>query len=100
VFSELPVIPMLDIANLEPGRIMDHRMTKRGNAAVTQVLVKWSSLPDSMASWEYYYVLKNRFSVAPAWGHAGTRGGSNVTTDDTDGPVGHATEAVPTQANV
>jgi hypothetical protein len=41
---------------------------KKGNAIVVQVLVKWSSLPAEMATWEDFYEIKQRYPVAPAWG--------------------------------
>jgi hypothetical protein len=31
---------------------------KKGNVAVTQVLVKWSHLPESSATWEDFSVLR------------------------------------------
>jgi len=34
-----------------------------------------------MATWEDYYVLKEKFPTAPAWGPAGTQGGGIVTVD-------------------
>jgi hypothetical protein len=81
VFSELPVVPLLDIATLEPERIIDRRLTKKGNSAATQILVKWSSLSESMMMWEDNYILKNKFPMTSAWGHARTQGGSSAMTD-------------------
>jgi hypothetical protein len=48
VFSELPSLPQLDIAELQPELILNRRLMKKGNAAVVQVLVKWSSLSAKM----------------------------------------------------
>jgi hypothetical protein len=50
VFSELPSVPPLDIAELQPETILDHRLTKKGNATVIQVMIKWRSLPADMAT--------------------------------------------------
>lgn len=36
-------------------------MVQRGHRAATQVLVKWSTLPESKATWEYLYDLQLRF---------------------------------------
>jgi hypothetical protein len=47
---------------------------------VLQVLVKWSSLPESLATWEDLEALKQRFLKAPAWGQVVAYGGGNVTT--------------------
>jgi hypothetical protein len=38
----------------------------RGACTVMQILVKWSALPKSLATWEDMEVLKQRFLVAPA----------------------------------
>lgn len=40
VFSELPSTVQLDVASLEPSEILDRRLVKKGNAALTQVLVR------------------------------------------------------------
>lgn len=66
VFSDLPSLRKLDSSSLEPEIILDSRLTKKGNTAITQVLVKWTSLPTEMATWEDYYVLKNHYPSAAA----------------------------------
>jgi hypothetical protein len=50
VFAELPSVHQLDLAEFEPKRVLDHRLTKKGNVVVTQVLIKWSSLPGAFAT--------------------------------------------------
>jgi hypothetical protein len=57
VFAELPTPPKLDLCELEPELILDRRLTKKGNSVVTQILVKWKTLPETMATWEDYIVL-------------------------------------------
>lgn len=52
VFQHLPTPPTLDIDQLEPELILDRRLTKKGNSAITQVPVKWTSLPKDSATWE------------------------------------------------
>jgi hypothetical protein len=37
---------------------MECRLVKKGNSAVTQIRVQWLTLPDTLATWEDYYVLK------------------------------------------
>jgi hypothetical protein len=61
-----------------PEKILKRRLVNRGVKPVLQVLVKWSTLPESLATWEDLEALKQRFSGAPAWGHAGSLGGENV----------------------
>jgi hypothetical protein len=52
VFLELPSTPQLDLKDLEPGLILDQRLTKKGNRVVTQVLIKWTSLPSSETEYD------------------------------------------------
>ncbi|WVZ85793.1 hypothetical protein U9M48_032667 [Paspalum notatum var. saurae] len=58
-----------------PEVILDRRLVKKGNQAVTQVLIKWTNLPTSSATWEDYNVVKERFPSAVAWGQATSQGG-------------------------
>jgi hypothetical protein len=66
VFTDLLDPPQLDLADLQPELILDRRLSKKGNAAITQVLVRWSSLPANLATWEDYNVIKTKFPDAPA----------------------------------
>lgn len=50
VFSELPSAAELDIATVFPETILERRLVKRGNTALLQVRIKWSSLPEAMAT--------------------------------------------------
>jgi hypothetical protein len=59
MFTPLSEPPQLDLHDLEPELILERRLSKRGNAAVTHVLVKWSGLPAEMATWEDFHVLKS-----------------------------------------
>jgi hypothetical protein len=78
VFQTLPTPPQLDLHDLEPEAVLERRLSKKGNAVVVQVLVKWSSLPAEMATWEDYNVIKSRFLTAVASGHAESLGGGIV----------------------
>ena len=80
VFSDLGSLPDLSAHNTEPEAILDHRLVKKGNSAMPQVLVKWSKIPAPSATWIDLYVLQKRFPAAPAWGQAASQGGSTVMT--------------------
>lgn len=62
-----------------PKVVLDRRLVRKGNTAIPQVRVSWIGLPDVAAMWEDYYILKERFLIAPAWGHDGSLGGGGVT---------------------
>ena len=78
IFSELPHQVSLDATALQPEVILERRLVKKGNRAVPQVLIKWTGVPASSATWEDYYVLKTRFPDALAWGQASDPAGANV----------------------
>jgi hypothetical protein len=79
VFTDLPTQLQLDVASLEPEKILDRRLVKRANASYLQVLIKWSNMPETMATWEDDVVLRQRLPEAAAWGQAGSQGGASVT---------------------
>jgi len=60
---------------------------------VSQILVQWESLPESLSTWEEAEDLHRRFPKCPAWGQAGFRGGGNVRAR---GKKGKKTECFPT----
>ena len=62
-----------------PQRLLDRRWTP-GASPVEEVLVQWSQMPPSLATWEPLEHLQQRFPRAPAWGHAGSKGGGIVST--------------------
>jgi hypothetical protein len=61
-------------------------MVKKGNAAMVQVRIKWSSLPNEAATWEDYDVLRLRYPNAVIWEGVSSQGGANVTTEATPEP--------------
>ena len=84
VFSDITKLADLSATTLEPKKILQRRLVKKGNKAIPQVLLKWTSLPESSATWEDYYVVKQRFPNAVAWGQATSEGGGgNVMADAT-----------------
>jgi hypothetical protein len=68
VFDTLPQPLDLDRGTLALVEILDRRIIKKGNVAVVQVLLRWSELPSSCATWEDFSVAKNIFPKALAWG--------------------------------
>jgi hypothetical protein len=78
VFSELPVVVDLSTGIFEPQKILERRMVKKGNSAMPQIKVLWSTLPPECATWEDYYVLQRRFPEAAIWKEAPPRGGEGV----------------------
>ena len=78
VFSELPHQVQLDTEEVQPEEILDHRLVKKGNRAVPQVLIKWTNVPAAPTTWNDYYVIKTRFPAALAWGQASVPAGANV----------------------
>jgi hypothetical protein len=52
-----------------PQRVLRRRLASDGQ---TQVLVQWSGLPASLATWEDTTALRQAFPRAPAWGQAGS----------------------------
>lgn len=61
VFSDLNKLPAPDLLDVVPEKALDRRMVKKGNAAIVQVLVKWTNFPDDSATWEDWEVLKTSF---------------------------------------
>ncbi|KAJ1262437.1 hypothetical protein BS78_09G107500, partial [Paspalum vaginatum] len=61
IFSELPSIPVRDAPSVEPQAFLERRLVKRGNIAVPQVRIQWSSLPSTATTWENYNVVRARF---------------------------------------
>jgi hypothetical protein len=77
-----------------PKRVLQHRWTA-GPHPLEQVLVKWSQMPLELSTWEPLLHLRQQFPRVPAWGHASSQEGGNVsaavdaapTADVTDGSL-------------
>ncbi|GMJ04991.1 hypothetical protein HRI_004168300 [Hibiscus trionum] len=61
VQSDLPVVDPDGSISKEPCRILDRRLGRRGNRAVTEVLVEWSNSFPEDSTWEVLHVLKQRY---------------------------------------
>lgn len=83
VFSELPLVVDLTTQELLPEAILEWRLVKKGGCTIPQVLVKWSGIPATSATWEDFYVVQKRFPDAVAWGQAtpGGREGVKLATE-------------------
>ncbi|OIT37800.1 putative mitochondrial protein [Nicotiana attenuata] len=56
-----PVCSPDGVPMTEPIAVLGRRMIKRGNKAVTQVLIQWSNLLPEEATWEDYGFIKSQF---------------------------------------
>ncbi|WVZ64545.1 hypothetical protein U9M48_014045 [Paspalum notatum var. saurae] len=70
VYSDITKFLELDAADVLPEAILDRKLVKKGSHAITQLLLKWTNLPASSATWEDYTVVKQCFPNAVAWGQA------------------------------
>ncbi|GMI78192.1 hypothetical protein HRI_001488500 [Hibiscus trionum] len=59
--SELPVINPDGEISQEPLRIIDRRIGKKGNRAITEILVEWTNAFSEDATWESLYQLQLQF---------------------------------------
>jgi hypothetical protein len=80
VHHQLRDLPKLHISEVIFEEIVDRGLVKKGNEAITQILVKWSGIPVSSATWKDYFVLKKKFPSALIWSSAVSSGGDSVTT--------------------
>jgi hypothetical protein len=78
-YAVSPVLPDNDDDLQVPAAVLQRRIHQRHDGAVPQVLVRWSGLDMSLATWEDEEALRQQFPLAPAWGQAGPQGGVDVT---------------------
>jgi len=76
-----------------PEAILQRRSINRGMSRVSQVLIKWSHVPASLATWEDAEALRQQFPNAAVWGHPASPEGGGViaatpskTSDPMNGP--------------
>ena len=99
-----PVSPSIPSALTEfqvPEKLLQWRWSS-GERPIHQVLVKWSHMPVSLATWKSVEELRRQFLQSPAWGHVGTQGGGIVsntpdatTVDAAGGPEVYPSNAGP-----
>ena len=100
VSSSTPVSPLPHHLNgfQVPEKVLQHRLNAAG---AKQLLIQWSGLPVSLATWEDELYLRQRFPVAPAWGQAGShRRGIVTSTPSTKGVSDLETEDAVLEAEV
>ncbi|XP_039017491.1 uncharacterized protein LOC120148438 [Hibiscus syriacus] len=61
-----------------PAIVLNKRIVKRQNRAVTQLLIQWSNLGAKNATWEDYNVLKSQFPDFDPWGRGSGEGEGDV----------------------
>ena len=61
VQTELPPVDDAGRMKLEPLAVLDRRLVKRNNRAVTQVLIHWTNSFLEDATWEYWQDMEQRF---------------------------------------
>lgn len=55
-----------------PERVLQRRVVSRGDVLTPQILVKWSNMSSSLATWEDTEALQQCFPAAPVWGQSGS----------------------------
>ena len=63
-----------------PIAVLEHKLVKQAGSVHPRIRVQWSGMSSALATWEDEADLRRRFSSAPAWGHAGFKGGRSVRT--------------------
>ena len=53
-----------------PEKVLARRLITKDKSKIPEVLVKWSSQPEALPSWEDFFELRSRFPGAAAWGQA------------------------------
>lgn len=71
-------LPPPNAAFQVPVQVLQSRIRNKVHRTVAQVLVQWSGMPESAATWEDREALQQLFPRAPAWGQAGFQAGGIV----------------------
>jgi len=78
VSSDLTVFPDADSPQDVPIAVLDSRLVHHGSSTATHLLIQWSGLPSTLATWEERQDFRRRFPAASACGQADSRGGDSV----------------------
>ncbi|KAG8365007.1 hypothetical protein BUALT_Bualt18G0058200 [Buddleja alternifolia] len=89
--TSLPILDEDGQLILKPVAILARRIAKKNNSAITQLLIQWSHLPESEATWDDYKDITTAFPELKSWGQDLLKGGSIVMiaqdTEDTKGAI-------------
>ncbi|WVZ88557.1 hypothetical protein U9M48_035065 [Paspalum notatum var. saurae] len=69
-----PTMPLALDTPRVPVQVLGSKLVSRGSRTVKQVLVQWSGLPSTLATWEDAVALQQRFPHAAVWGQAAVQG--------------------------
>lgn len=94
-YTVSPSLPDFDDNLQVPEAILQRRLRPQRDGSVPQVLIKWSGLDASLATWEDVEAVRQQFPQAPARGHAVSQGEGGVTTPHlcSPGTAGSSVEA-------
>jgi hypothetical protein len=92
-YTVSPDLPNVDDTLQVPAAVLQRRLQPRQDGTVPQLLIKWSGLDASLATWEDAEAIQQQFPQAPAWGQAGAQGEGDVTAPH----LGHPRAAHPTR---
>ncbi|XP_077232474.1 uncharacterized protein LOC143869801 [Tasmannia lanceolata] len=59
--NQLPATNERGEIQFQPHTLLDRRIVKQGNRAITEVLVQWANLPAKDATWENFQNLREHF---------------------------------------
>jgi hypothetical protein len=83
--TSLPHYDDLSYRNVVPLEVLDRTLVKKGNRAISQVLIRWSHLSHDSTTWEDLHVVKTCFPQVVAWGQATSREEATVMPGDQGG---------------
>ena len=94
-YTVSPDLPDVDDHLQVPEAVLQRLLHQRQDGTVPQLLIKWSGMDASLATWEDAEAVQQQFPQAPAWGQAGAQGEGDVTTPH----LGHPNTAHPARSS-
>jgi hypothetical protein len=82
VSAELPIALIGASVPVQPSMNCAEHFIQRGSKQVPQLVLQWSGMADTCASWEPLYAIVEAFPFAPAWGKVVPAGEGTVTARD------------------